>query len=250
MYLAQMQSLSATRAQLRAFGGLNETYGCSEAEYSAGQNFSSRDWPALSTRLPRRKLWEAEDLNGLHHLDGLLTVRGDTLEYRPDDPAQTTVLLAGELADSQKQMVSMGTKVLIWPDKKIFDTSAGTLSPLGAAWQGQEVRFTPCDLDGVTYTPDGVGTSLPSSPKDGYLYLLTNSTDNKYAASSVLQKYSTAMKAWSTIDLSYCRIEAAGIGADFVQWDTVHLSPKPSWRGLPQTSRETRCSSSGRRTAS
>ena len=166
MYLEQMQSISATRAQLRAFGGLNETYGCSEAEYESGQNFSSRDWPALSTRLPRRKLWEAEDLNGLHHLDGLLTVRGDTLEYRPDDPDQTTVLLAGELADGPKQMVSMGTKVLIWPDKKIFDTSKGTLEPMSAAWtQGESITFTPCDLDGVTYTPDGVGSSLPSSPE-------------------------------------------------------------------------------------
>ena len=225
MYLAQMQSLSATRAQLRAFGGLNETYGCSEAEYESGQNFSSRDWPALSTRLPRRKLWEMDRLNGLHHLDGLLTVRGDTLEYRPDDPDQTTVLLAGELADGPKQMVSMGTKVLIWPDKKIFDTSKGRLEPMGAAWtQGESITFTPCDLDGVTYTPDGAGSSLPSSPKDGYLYLLTNSTDNKYAASSVLQKYSTAMKAWSTIDLSYCKIEAEGIGTNFVQWDTVHFT--------------------------
>ncbi len=37
---------------LRAFGGLNETYGCTEAEYSAGMNFSARDFPALSTRCP------------------------------------------------------------------------------------------------------------------------------------------------------------------------------------------------------
>ena len=49
MVLADRIRLANTRQLLRAFGGLNETYGCSEAEYSAGVNFSTRDFPALST---------------------------------------------------------------------------------------------------------------------------------------------------------------------------------------------------------
>ena len=56
MVLADRIRLANTRQLLRAFGGLNETYGCSEAEYSAGVNFSTRDFPALSTRTPRRRL--------------------------------------------------------------------------------------------------------------------------------------------------------------------------------------------------
>ena len=47
MVLADRMRLANTRQLLRAFGGLNETYGCSEAEYSAGVNFSTRDFPAL-----------------------------------------------------------------------------------------------------------------------------------------------------------------------------------------------------------
>lgn len=35
-----------TRNMLRVFGGLNETYSCTEAEYSAGINFSARNFPA------------------------------------------------------------------------------------------------------------------------------------------------------------------------------------------------------------
>ena len=60
-------------------GGLNETYGCTEAEYSGGMNFSARDFPALSTRLPRRRLQELAGLNGMYHLNGLLTVCGQDL---------------------------------------------------------------------------------------------------------------------------------------------------------------------------
>ena len=74
MVLADRMRLGNTRQLLRAFGGLNETYGCSEAEYSAGVNFSTRDFPALSTRTPRRKLRALTGLNGMYHLNGLLTV--------------------------------------------------------------------------------------------------------------------------------------------------------------------------------
>ena len=43
----KLNVLSGARQLLRAFGGLNETYGCSEAELSEGMNFSSRGYPAL-----------------------------------------------------------------------------------------------------------------------------------------------------------------------------------------------------------
>ena len=56
MVLANRAKLQNSRSLVRVFGGLNETYACSEAEYSAGVNFSARDFPALSTRKPRRKL--------------------------------------------------------------------------------------------------------------------------------------------------------------------------------------------------
>ena len=58
MILSNRNGLKNTRNMLRVFGGLNETYSCTEAEYSAGINFSARNFPALSTRLPRRKLRE------------------------------------------------------------------------------------------------------------------------------------------------------------------------------------------------
>ena len=54
MILSNRNGLKNTRNMLRVFGGLNETYSCTEAEYSAGINFSARNFPALSTRLPRQ----------------------------------------------------------------------------------------------------------------------------------------------------------------------------------------------------
>ena len=100
MVLANRTRVQNSRTLLRAFGGLNEGYGCSEAEYSAGINFSSRDFPALSTRKPRRKLRTLTGLNGMYHLNGLLTVCGKDLVYTPDDggPWETVASLTAREA--------------------------------------------------------------------------------------------------------------------------------------------------------
>ena len=42
-----LNQLTGSRQLLRAFGGINETYSCSEAELSAALNFSGRGFPAL-----------------------------------------------------------------------------------------------------------------------------------------------------------------------------------------------------------
>lgn len=52
---------------------------------SEEKNFSSRGYPALETRKPRRKVRQATGMNGMYHLNGLLTVEGTTLRYAPDD---------------------------------------------------------------------------------------------------------------------------------------------------------------------
>ena len=152
MVLANRTRVQNSRTLLRAFGGLNEGYGCSEAEYSAGINFSSRDFPALSTRKPRRKLRTLTGLNGMYHLNGLLTVCGKNLVYTPDDGGET-VTCTDAVADSKKALVGLGTKILIFPDKVAFDTADGSVSALPLDYcritaAGAQEKF--CQWDTVT----------------------------------------------------------------------------------------------------
>ena len=122
--------LQSGRQMLRAFGGVNESYGCSEAELSSSLNFSGRGYPALQTRATRKKVREVQDVNGMYHLNGLVICRGTTLEYTPDadESRAGAVVLENALTDNEKAMTGMGTKVLIWPDKKAFDTVSGELT--------------------------------------------------------------------------------------------------------------------------
>ena len=226
MILTNRTGVQNSRNLLRAFGGLNETYGCTEAEYSSGINFSSRNFPALSTRMPRRRLKELAGLNGMYHLNGLLTVCGKDLVYTPDEDPARAATVENAVADSRKTLVGIGTKILIFPDKAAFDTADGSVAPLGAVWEAgdRNVEFAPCDADGKTYEVQDKGTKEPEHPADGQLFLKLNDPERPYAAENTLEVYSETSGNWTVIPLNYCLVTAEGIGKDFRAWDTVTLS--------------------------
>ena len=226
MTLANRSGIQNSRTLLRAFGGLNETYACSEAEYSAGINFSARNFPALSTRLPRRKLREEADLNGMYHLNGLLTVCGTNLIYTPDDTDEMEVTLKDAVENGKKTLVGIGTKILIFPDKLAFDTDSRKVSALGAVWSGKNasVEFAPCDAEGKVYEVSGCGPAEPDKPTDGQLFLRVEDPEKPWSSESTLEVYSEASGNWSAVVLDYCRISAKGVGTDFAAEDTVTLT--------------------------
>ena len=226
MILSNRNGLKNTRNMLRVFGGLNETYSCTEAEYSAGINFSARNFPALSTRLPRRKLREEADLNGMYHLNGLLTVCGRDLVYTPDDTDEMEVTLKDAVENGRKTLVGIGTKILIFPDKLAFDTASRKVSALGAVWSGKNtsVEFAPCDAEGKVYEVSGCGPAEPDKPTDGQLFLRVEDPEKPWSSESTLEVYSKASGNWSAVVLDYCRISAKGVGTDFAAEDTVTLT--------------------------
>ena len=239
MALANRAGLKNTRTLLRAFGGLNETYSCTEAECSSGKNFSARNFPALSTRIPRRKLRTAAPVNGMYHLNGLLVVEGTNLCYSTDDAPQTVQTVENAVTDSKKVLVGMGTKIIIFPDKAAFDTKDLSVTPLAAAWTNgnADVVLTPCDAAGKTYTVKNRGPKEPTDPADGDLFLKVVNSQVPYSSESILEIYSEASGNWSAIELNWCRIECKGIGVDFAVWDTVTLSGIKDddggyWKGL------------------
>lgn len=226
MILSNRNGLKNTRNMLRVFGGLNETYSCTEAEYSAGINFSARNFPALSTRLPRRKLREEADLNGMYHLNGLLTVCGRDLVYTPDDTDEMEVTLKDAVENGKKTLVGIGTKILIFPDKLAFDTASRKVSALGAVWSGKNtsVEFAPCDAEGKVYEVSGCGPAEPDKPTDGQLFLRVEDPEKPWSSESTLEVYSEASGNWSAVVLDYCCISAKGVGTDFAAEDTVTLT--------------------------
>ena len=187
---------------------------------------SARNFPALSTRLPRRKLREEADLNGMYHLNGLLTVCGRDLVYTPDDADEMEVTLKDAVENGRKTLVGIGTKILIFPDKLAFDTASRKVSALGAVWSGKNtsVEFAPCDAEGKVYEVSGCGPAEPDKPTDGQLFLRVEDPEKPWSSESTLEVYSKASGNWSAVVLDYCRISAKGVGTDFAAEDTVTLT--------------------------
>ena len=221
MYLPELPALKNSRRQMRVFGGLNETFGCTEAEYAADRNFSSRDFPALSTRTPRRRLRAQTGADGMYHLNGFLLISDGGLTYTPDN-GEDPVVRSGVLSAGKKKLVGIGTKILIFPDKMAFDTADGTLRALGASWSSSEsVEMAPCDAEGRVYTVNSWGTEEPEEPEDGEVFLKVVTPSSPWNADGTLEVYSSSLERWTAVTLDYCKISATGIGADFAVWDTV-----------------------------
>lgn len=225
-----LNQLTGSRQLLRAFGGINETYSCSEAELSAALNFSGRGFPALQTRALRKKVRDVEKVNGMYHLNGLLICRGTGLEYAPDGQAgrTATVTLENVLTDDRKALAGMGSKVLIWPDRLAFDTETGQLETLGAKWELGDRKMTvcPCDTEGKVYEVAGAGDTEPESPEDGQLFL-KGEAGNLYDYESVLEKWSAKSGKWVQVLVNTVRMTCPGIGSLLKEGDTVTLTGMP-----------------------
>lgn len=226
-----LNSLQSSRQLLRAFGGLNETYGCGENEFGTVINFSSRGYPALVTRKKRQKKRAIENVNGMYHLNGTLICRAKGLEYTPDsgDGRSGAVVLENVLTDDRKALVGMGTKILIFPDKKAFDTATGELTELGARWESSGARgvtIYPCDAQGKIYTVSGTGETEPESPIDGQIFLKSDTTA-PYAYTAVLERYHAKSGTWVEVILNHLYIGAAGLGDLVEEGDTITISGVP-----------------------
>lgn len=236
MALPSLYSISTGKSIQTAFGGLNESYACAEAEFTEMKNFSSRGYPALQTRTPRRTMRAMGRCNGIYHLNGLLLCEGTTLRYTEDSEDDVATAAAGgeivlenAVTDSEKIMIGMGTKILIWPDAKSFDTATGKLEALSAAWsQTGTVTIAPCDAGGKTYTVSSVGTTEPSGPADGTLFLKQNSSSSKWAYVNVLEQYDAKSGKWEEILLNSVKMTLPGLAAaGFKKGDTITVEQVP-----------------------
>jgi hypothetical protein len=169
------QVIPQTRDTMTVFKGLNMTPSVPDGEFSGMQNMAGDLFPVLS---PRGRRWIVPRVDGSYHTEGdtftkcngitsvndkLLFVDVTHLWYGTADKGE-------ELTDTAKTFVRMGARVLIFPDKKVYNAEANTIRGIlvessmalcivGGYWLSNYI-LRPCDKEGnlLTYT------SAPSSP--------------------------------------------------------------------------------------
>ena len=198
MITPTLNELDSSRDMISSFGGLHQGMNCGENEFFDEINMSADYYPAIA---PRKKIGEwyktYNNIYGLFAKNGLIFVEGNTLYYCKDPSKGNELIVRGGLEKSEKMMCGMGANVLIWPDKKVFNTSDLTIKDMGAKIQTKgTVSFTMCTLEGADITPitkaPTVGKTAPASAQNGDYWIDTNSQPN------VLKKYTTAWSAITT----------------------------------------------------
>ncbi len=210
MELPKLKTITRKRESINSFGGYNHTISCEESEFYEVENLSTRNYPALSPRLPRVKTNTFTNCGGLFVKNGFIWVENQTLYYN--------AVAIGDVSEGEKTFCGMGSKVLIWPDKLAFDTVTLMLEPLGAKWQSiSTVRFAPSLEDGSDYVVKTSGDTAPENPASGDYWLDTS------GSSATLRVYSEAQEIWSAVPTTFIKISAKGIGENFKIYDTVNV---------------------------
>lgn len=203
-----------------AFLGLNRREEVNAGEFKDVLNMTNDEYPVIKTR----KGWGIAKAGGIgDQVQGALLkkqfaiVRNKFLYYGLNDTAiNSTPFTSGE-----KQLVSMGAYVIVFPDgyyyntekpsdkgyiERRFNTGAVTTS------------FTLCKQDGTAYSTPTVSSIPPDNPTNGELWIDTNETPH------VLKQWADTSSMWVTIPTVYCKIGSANIGKGLKMYDSVEIS--------------------------
>ena len=125
-----------------------------------------------------------------------------------------------EKSGKERQMVSMGAFLVIFPDKVYVNTA--DLSDYGyldnEVTTTSDVTFTLSKYDGSDYENVTTSDIAPTSPNNGDYWLNTSDTTH------VLHVWSESTETWVPVPTTYVRIEATGIGNGFFVGDGVEMS--------------------------
>lgn len=118
-----------TRQQVVTFGGVHYGEGGQDGQLEESRNLSSGKFPTMSARGGRRKAAEYANATAIHVKGGMLVVSGTDLLYDG--------VKVGTVSPGKKQMVTVNNKVVIMPDKVIFDTEMGAMRSMEAEYTAE-----------------------------------------------------------------------------------------------------------------
>jgi hypothetical protein len=127
-----------------------------------------------------------------------------------------------DLTPGDKQLVSMGAYIIVWPDKKYINTQDLTdFGSIDHAFEYEgEVSLTLCRQDGDEYNLEDaiLGATAPEDPINGQLWIDTSESIH------ILNQYSEALGEWAQIATVYVKLSAPNIGKGFSAYDGVTIS--------------------------
>ena len=185
------------RSVTDVFAGYDHRLKIADGAFFDMENMSSAQYPLLANRKKRGAVRHMAAPGGILAKEKLAWVDGGVLFY---DGAETGVkgLSAGE-----KQMVSMGAYLCIFPDKVYFNTAdPEDYGSMEASYRsGGTVRYSLCHADGTPYEAVTAAEEAPEEPANAQLWIDTSGSTH------VLMEWSSVSAQWVSIPTVYTKIE-------------------------------------------
>lgn len=241
-YLNEIQT---SRDMIDIFYGYNANERIRENEFADMKNMSSDKYPMMSPR-KSRGIYRGglTEPSGMIVKDNVFCYVNNSqfiIRYSDDWEGKNTVILDLDLDTSPKQLVSMGSYVLVFPDKKYFNITDpkndnGSIENVVTLVSGVRKRVVLCQEDGTEYKNEKwadkdyeyevdvnsympVGVSAPSEVIDGFYWIDTTIED-----SPMLKRWSETAQMWTPITTTYLKLESEGIAKGFFKGDGVEIS--------------------------
>ena len=222
MKYPKLMELNTSREMIDVFRGYNHNLRIGEGEFYDMKNLCSDHYPILSPRSKRGTYATPNIPQGLVAKDALCYVDGAEFvinEYRIPVGLSFGIGQDGYPIITPKYLISMGSYVIIMPDKKYINTADySDYGSIEATVKTGTVGFSLCKVDGVEYDNVVSQTTAPTSPENMDLWIDTSEVPHQ------LKQYSSTTAMWSAIATTYIKISATGIGVPFSVGDGVTIS--------------------------
>ena len=205
------------RAVTDVFAGYRHRERIGEGEFYNTRNLTSACYPLLANRKKRGRVRTMRDPGGLLAKEKLAWAEDGALWY---DGEKTALR---DLTPGKKQLVSMGATIIVFPDKKYYNTADpadfGSLEADYSSAGG--VEYSLCREDGTEYARPSVSETAPELPADGALWIDTSKS------SRLLRQWSAALGEWSEIPSVFTKLSFISSGELpelFEKYDGVTVS--------------------------
>lgn len=217
MRFTTIEPRGTSRDMTDAFYGYNHKLKIRRGEFYNTENLTSAYFPMLANRGKRSVYKNLSAPGGIIEKDALAYVDDGALFYND------TVTPVTGLADGEKQLVSMGAYICIFPDKVYYNTAdpsdfggmEADYSSLGS------VTYKLCKVDGSEYeTEPTMSDEEPTEPVNNQLWIDTSS-------GMTLMQYSSNAGMWSEVTSVYTKIQFTSQGEVsrlFSTYDGVEIS--------------------------
>lgn len=213
MRLSSLKEIESSKIHIDVFKGYNHNLRIADGEFFDMYNLSSDNYPVIS---PRK-------IRGIFSYDGnpqAMIAKSEFCYIDGEDIVIGDKRIPMGFTSGDKQLVSMGAYIIVFPDKKYINTldveDRGDIDEVFES--GGDVEFSLCRLDGSGYDGVVISPSAPENPQNLSHWLDTSVTPN------TLKQWSSANDMWVNIPTTYIKIRSDGIGAKFSVNDGIKIS--------------------------